>query len=207
MNSELYYSRTGNSLRAAIAVELAGIKPHLHAVDLALDEHNTPEFLKLNPAGKIPVLVEYGDSQTPLVLTQSGAILEYLIERYRPDLLPNDPAEKALARTYSLAALSDIAIQNALARYLSSHPSAAEFVLQRTLHAIDATFESLQHQLFFGGTAANIADYANVPVIYMREALLRNTPNTSHILDWLGRMKDDAAVHRAIEYAGKQLSE
>ena len=152
----------------------------------------------------MPVLVEYGDSQSSLVLTQSGAILEYLIERDRPDLLPSDAGEKARARAHTLAALSDIAIQNTLANYLS-HPSSAEFVLQRTLQAVDAAFKPLQHQPFFGGATANIADYAHVPVIYMREKLLRKTPDTTYVLDWLTRMKNDAAVNRAIDYAGKQL--
>lgn len=63
-------------------------------------ETRTPEFLALNPRGKVPTLVDEG-----LVLCESTAIVEYLEERYpeRP-LLPRDPADRARVRRLSIEA-------------------------------------------------------------------------------------------------------
>ena len=63
-------------------------------VDLRAQAQKTPEYLKLNPYGKVPVLA---DDDT--VLYESCIINEYLDEKYpTPPLMPNDPAKKAKAR-------------------------------------------------------------------------------------------------------------
>jgi glutathione S-transferase len=63
-------------------------------IDLRKQEQKTPAYLKLNPYGKVPVLI---DDAT--VLYESLIINEYLNEKYPdPPLLPKDPAGKAKAR-------------------------------------------------------------------------------------------------------------
>ena len=63
-------------------------------VDLRAHAQKTPEFLKLNPNGKVPVVSD-GDT----VLYESCIINEYLDENYpTPPLMPQDPAKKAKAR-------------------------------------------------------------------------------------------------------------
>ena len=63
-------------------------------VDLPAKEQKTPEYLKMNPYGKVPVLTDDGT-----VLYESCIINEYLEEKYpTPSLLPKDPGQKAKAR-------------------------------------------------------------------------------------------------------------
>jgi len=63
-------------------------------MDLAKKEQKNPEYLKMNPYGKVPVLTDDGT-----VLYESLIINEYLEEKYpTPALLPKDPAKKAKAR-------------------------------------------------------------------------------------------------------------
>jgi glutathione S-transferase len=61
-------------------------------INLAAGEQNSPEFLKLNPLHKVPVLTD-GD----FVLTEGRAILGYLANKYSPgsDLYPSDPQKRA----------------------------------------------------------------------------------------------------------------
>jgi len=73
-------------------------------VNLAVGEHRRPEFLRLNPAGKVPVLVD-GD----LVLTESAAIVMYLADKYRDKrLLPADLKERARAYRWTLFAVTEL---------------------------------------------------------------------------------------------------
>lgn len=59
---ELYGSETGNSLRAAIALAEADIAFTRKCMELRAGAHRKPEFLVLNPAGKVPTLEDYSHS-------------------------------------------------------------------------------------------------------------------------------------------------
>ncbi|MCK8666796.1 glutathione S-transferase family protein [Pseudomonas azerbaijanoccidens] len=73
---ELYGANTGNSIRAAIALEEAGIAYTARKVDLWAHEQRDMPYKALNPAGKVPTLVDH--TLTPaLVVNQSNAIIQY----------------------------------------------------------------------------------------------------------------------------------
>lgn len=200
-DTTLYYARTGNSLRAAIAVELAGVEVQKHPLNLPGKEHKQDWFVKLNPAGAVPVWVERSGGEA-LVLTQSGAIMAHLVDRHRPDLWPQTPAEKSRCRASFIAALSDVAVQNALARYLEPMPDASRFVFSRLTESISAAFVAVADQPFLCGRSKTVADYAHLPVIYMREPALAALRDFKHVTAWLARMKEDPAVARAVAWAG-----
>ena len=203
---QLHHSRSGNSLRAAIAVELAGIEVERCFLDLGKGEQKSPEFLAINPAGAVPAYVERREADGPeAVLTQSGAILGYLLAKHRPELVPADRFDHARAQSLVMGAVSDIAVQNALLRYLADQAEVAAFLRTRLLSAIAATFSGLPDSGYFGGESPDIADFAQFPVIYMREALLRTQGEFGHVLDWMDRMQEIEAVKTAVGYAGLQL--
>ena len=106
---DLYLAGTANGLRASVALEEAGLPYRAHKVDLAKGEQRSPEFLKLNPAGLIPVIVDHdGPHGKPLTLSQSGAILLYAAEK-SGRLLPKDIARRTVALQWLMQAASDIA--------------------------------------------------------------------------------------------------
>jgi glutathione S-transferase len=76
---ELYTAATPNGWKATIALEELELAYRVHAVDLAAGEQHAPEFLKLNPNGRIPVIVDRGEGDR--VVFESGAILLYLAEK------------------------------------------------------------------------------------------------------------------------------
>ena len=55
---DLYTASTGNGRRAIIALEECGMAYRVHKLDLSKGEAKTPEFLKINPAGVIPAIVD-----------------------------------------------------------------------------------------------------------------------------------------------------
>tara|TARA_B100000686_G_scaffold337512_1_gene408742 strand:- start:481 stop:1107 length:627 start_codon:yes stop_codon:yes gene_type:complete len=75
---ELFYSPTPNGRKISIMLEEIGIEYKITLIDLSKDEQFKPEFLKINPYGKIPAII---DHEKKLVLIESGAILIYLANK------------------------------------------------------------------------------------------------------------------------------
>lgn len=96
---ELYGALTGNCIRAAIALEEAGVSYAVKRIDLAAGEQQGAQHRALNAFGKVPVLVEHRN-EGPFVLTQSNAIMFFAAERSDSRLLPVDPV--ARAKVYEL---------------------------------------------------------------------------------------------------------
>ena len=71
---------TPNSIKVPIALEERGLAYSLHGINVRKGEQKAPEFLALNPNGKVPVLVDAEAAGGRLVLTESAAILVYLAE-------------------------------------------------------------------------------------------------------------------------------
>jgi glutathione S-transferase len=101
---KLYGCPNTRSLRVTWALEEAGADYDFVLVDLFKGEGRRPEFLAINPGGKVPVLVD-GD----LVLTESAAILAYLGERF-PDsgLVPDDARQRARCWCWSCFAVTEL---------------------------------------------------------------------------------------------------
>lgn len=79
---QLYSLPTPNGVKVSIMLEEIGLAYEPHLVDIGKDENLTPEFLSLNPYGKIPAIIDpNGPDGAPLALFESGAILLYLAEK------------------------------------------------------------------------------------------------------------------------------
>jgi GSH-dependent disulfide-bond oxidoreductase len=91
---QLYSLPTPNGVKVSIMLEEIGLAYEPHLVDITKNESWTPEFLSLNPNGKIPAILDpHGPGGAPLGLFESGAILIYLAEK-TGKLLPADAARR-----------------------------------------------------------------------------------------------------------------
>ena len=91
---QLYGLPTPNGVKVSIMLEETGLPYEPHLVDIMQNESWTPEFLSLNPNGKIPAIIDPdGPGGQPLGLFESGAILIYLAEK-TGQFLSADPAER-----------------------------------------------------------------------------------------------------------------
>lgn len=96
--------RTSATYRVRVALNLKGIHAHERIVNLDAGENRAPEFLKINPLGAIPALVQAGHAP----ITQSLAILEFLDEfQPQPPLLPRDLHGRARVRSLAGMLVSD----------------------------------------------------------------------------------------------------
>ncbi|MGC2082458.1 MAG: glutathione S-transferase N-terminal domain-containing protein [Bradyrhizobium sp.] len=91
---QLYSLPTPNGVKVSIMLEEIGLPYEPHTIDFGKDDQKTPEFLSLNPNGKIPAIIDPdGPGGRPLGLFESGAILHYLADK-TSKLLPQDPARR-----------------------------------------------------------------------------------------------------------------
>jgi GST-like protein len=91
---QLYSTPTPNGVKVSIMLEETELPYEPHFINIGQNETWTPEFLSLNPNGKIPSIIDPdGPGGKPLPLFESGAILLYLAEK-TGKLLPSDPARR-----------------------------------------------------------------------------------------------------------------
>lgn len=166
---QLYSFPTPNGVKVSIALEELGLPYEAHRIDILKNESWTPEFLSLNPNGKIPAIVDpHGPGGNPLALFESGAILLYLAEK-TGKLLPQDAARRYAAIQwlfFQMAAIGpmfgqvgffhkfagkEIADKRPLERYVNES--------KRLLGVID---KHLAGKLWFMGDEFTIVDVAHV---------------------------------------------
>ena len=91
---QLYSLPTPNGVKVSITLEELELPYEPHLIDIGKNETWGPEFLSLNPNGKIPAIIDpNGPDGKPMGLWESGAILLYLAEK-TGKLLPKDPAAR-----------------------------------------------------------------------------------------------------------------
>ncbi len=101
---KLYEFAPTRSIRARWMLQELGIDFESVTVSLPSGEHRNPEYLEINPAGKVPALVD-GD----LTLTESGAIVLYLAEKYpERGFMPADPGARAEAYRWMFFAITEL---------------------------------------------------------------------------------------------------
>lgn len=88
---QLYTAATMNGYKPVIFLEEAGVPYDLTVIDFSSREQKAPEYLKLNPNGKIPTIF---DRREKRAIFESGAILWHLAERYG-QFLSSDPVERS----------------------------------------------------------------------------------------------------------------
>lgn len=89
--------------RVLWALEELGLTYDRVKIDIVSGENQSPDYLTLNPSGKVPVLVEDG-----LVLTESMAINRYLAGKIPDCLMPSDPASVAKVDQWTLWAVTEV---------------------------------------------------------------------------------------------------
>ena len=106
---ELYsFWRTSATYRVRVAFNLKGVQPHERNVNLDTGEQRGEAFLKINPLGAIPALLDNDAGASAAPITQSLAILEFLDETYpSPALLPTDPHGRARVRSLAAMLVAD----------------------------------------------------------------------------------------------------
>eukprot|EP00803_Ostreobium_quekettii_P002789 evm.model.scf_355.4 EVM.evm.TU.scf_355.4 scf_355:45903-48817(-) len=90
----LYTSTTPNCWKASVLLEELGLPYRVHYIQMSKNQQKEDWFLKINPNGRIPAIVDHGNDDFPVF--ESGALMMYLCDRYGDgSLFPKPDDEKA----------------------------------------------------------------------------------------------------------------
>src|SRR4051812_30688987 len=167
-----------NTLKIRFALAELGAAYDFAPVDLAKGEARAPDFLRINPHGKVPVLVD-GDFALP----ESDAILRYLAEK-DPDakLLPRfdggAPTLRARAQILRFCDIASTTFYPASTDWFTAtksddpgkrSPAAAEAALARVTRALGVLEETLASREHLVGSFS-LADVTNVSILFALSA-------------------------------------
>jgi GST-like protein len=201
-----YAGNTPNNQRVAIVLEELALPYNLHKVDVMAGGAKTPEFLRINPNGLSPAIIDSdGPDRKPVTVTQSWVICLYLADK-AGRFVPKD----GLARLRVVEALFHLASDVMMAH--STHTTLSRFVPEKVPSIIGfyeqrllAAFQNLDRQLAEGEYLAgdlSIADFGLYPVFHRRRALVEGKPQFANLERW-GRLMDARpACRRGIEATG-----
>ncbi|KAG6002729.1 hypothetical protein E4U43_001052 [Claviceps pusilla] len=81
----LYTGQTPNGIKISIALEELGLQYEVYTIKMMENEQKQPWFLDINPNGRLPAITDTLPNGDKIRVFESGAILEYLVERYDKD--------------------------------------------------------------------------------------------------------------------------
>ncbi len=158
---DLYTSPTPNGWKVSVALEELELPYETHVIDLSKGEQHTPEFLAMNPNGRIPVI---HDRDTGITVFESGAILIYLAEK-AGRLYPEDPAERYRVLQWLMFQMSGIGpMQGQAVVFVRYFPEEVPAAIERYRNETRRLYEVMDRQLgateYLAGDFS-IADIAN----------------------------------------------
>jgi glutathione S-transferase len=194
----IYGSPKTSSGRCYWTLEEIGIEYQEKAINFKEKEHLSPEFLKLNPNGKIPALVD-GD----FVCWESMAINMYLCETYKPELLGKNSEAKGLSFQWSFWANGDLQtplIENFIQLVFVPEAKRDQSIIDKNLKKLPELFEMLDKNLetskYLAGDEFTLADLNTASVVLITEAINLDLSKFKNLTNWLNTIKDRSAFKR-----------
>lgn len=179
---------SGHSHRVELFLSLLGLPFELIDVNLAAKEQKSPEFLKMNPFGQVPVIQDGA-----VTLADSNAILVYLAQKYANDpWLPQEPVRAACVQSWLSVAAGLVAFGPAAARaiVLFARPHNADEVIARAQGLFTVMEQVLQQQDFLVGDQVTLADVANYAYVARAPEGKISLEPFPHIRAWLARIEE-----------------
>jgi len=197
---ELYTAATPNGHKASVALEELGLPYTVQPVDLGAGEQKQDWFLRINPNGRIPAIVDRGNDD--FAVFESGAILVYLAEM-TGQLLPADPKARSVTMQWLMFQMGGLGPMmgqaNVFHRYWQEKipPVIARYQNEsrRLLEVLDGR---LAESRYLAGDDYTIADIANWCWARTHEWSGVPVEGLDHLQRWLAAIAERPAVQRGI---------
>jgi GST-like protein len=198
---DFYGMISPNVYKVAIMLEEVGLAYRKYPVGVMNGENHKPAFLTLNPIAKVPVIVDHDGARPQQPIFESGAILIYLAETYKPELFPASGNERWVILQWLMVQMSLVGPMLGQVNHFQLIPSesdsyAAHRFRDQAARALRNIDDRLKISRFIGGDKYSIADIAVYPWMgyIIRHGLdEKDYPN---LIDWRNKLDKRPAIKR-----------
>ncbi|WP_339512238.1 glutathione S-transferase family protein [Pseudomonas sp. RL_15y_Pfl2_60] len=196
---DFYTAATPNGHKVAIALEELGLPYKVHALSFDKKQQKTPAFLRVNPNGRIPAIVDRDHDD--FAVFESGAVLIYLAEK-TGQLMPQDVKGRSLVMQWLMFQMGGVGPMqgqaNVFYRYL---PEKIQVGIDRYQHECRRLYEVLDTRLaqaeFLAGDYS-IADIATFPWVRLHDWAGVSMDGLDNLQRWLDAIAQRPAVQRGL---------
>jgi GST-like protein len=197
---DLYTAATPNGHKVSILLEELGLPYEVHALSFDKKEQKAPAFLKINPNGRIPAIVDRDNGDFPVF--ESGAILVYLAER-TGQLLPADPKGRSRVMQWLMFQMGGIGPMQGQANvFFRYFPEKLQGAIDRYQHETRRLYEVLDTRLqqaeYLAGDYS-IADIATFPWVRGHEWSGVSVQGLPALQRWMEALEARPAVQRGLQ--------
>jgi glutathione S-transferase len=194
----LYGSPKSSAGRCYWSLEEAGVPYNTVEIDMKNKEHKSPAFLKINPMGKVPAMVD-GE----VTLFESMAINFYIADTYKKELLGASAGERGLVHQWSFWASSElqgpiieIFIQQVFVPDDKRDHKIIENALNKLPTLLTVLNNSLENKKYLVGNQFTLADLNTASVASICPMIGVNLTEYPNITNWLGAISDRPAFQK-----------
>lgn len=196
----LYTSSTPNGYKASIMLEESGIDYDFTYIRLGSLQQKEDWFLKLNPNGRIPVIVDKDNDD--FVVFESGAILIYLAEQ-SGQFLPTDSKKRSQVLQWLMFQMGGIGPMQGQAHvFVRYAPEKIPFAIERYQNETRRLYEVYDQRLAdfeYLCDEVSIADFATFPWVRSHPWAKVDITDLVHLNRWLALMEERPAVQRGLK--------
>ena len=199
---DLYTWKTPNGRKVSVMLEECDLAYNAHPIDIGKGEQHTPQFLALNPNGRIPAITDSkGPEGKPITLFESGAILVYLAGK-TGRFLPASDHGKYIALQWLMFQMGGVGpMFGQVHHFLRAAKEQVPYAIERYSKEKDRLYGVLDKRL---GEAAylageySIADIATYPWVARYEWHKTELANFPNVKRWFEAIGDRPAVPRGM---------
>jgi GSH-dependent disulfide-bond oxidoreductase len=208
---DLYALTSPNVQKIFIALEELELPYNTKLVDVWKGDQFSPEFLKINPNGKVPAIVDHdGPGGKPYTVFESGAILLYLADK-TGKFLPKDTRKRFDVIQWMMIQMTGVGpMFGQWTHFKLMAPKGNDYSVSRYATEVKRLFELLEKRLgevpYLGGDEYSIADIATFPWTRNHDAQGVKWEDNPNLARWFNAISARPAVKRALEKVGKITS-
>ncbi|PAV49712.1 glutathione S-transferase [Pseudomonas sp. HAR-UPW-AIA-41] len=197
---ELYTAATPNGQKISIALEELGLPYRVHALSFDRKEQKAPEYLKINPNGRIPAIVDTENED--FAVFESGAILLYLAEK-TGRLMPADVKGRSTVIQWLMFQMGGVGPMQGQANvFFRYFPEKLQGAIDRYQNETRRLYEVLDTRLgeveYLAGDYS-IADIATYPWVRIHDWSGVSVEGLPHLQRWMASLAARPAVQRGLQ--------
>ncbi|MGL5834459.1 MAG: glutathione S-transferase family protein [Waterburya sp.] len=207
---DFYFWPSPNPFKVSILLEEIGLQYQLIPINVHRGEQHKPEFLTLNPNGRLPVIVDRDLPGEPVTVFESGAILLYLAEKTEK-LMPAAAKDRLEMMQWLMWQMSALGPMSGQAVHFQHHaPEQLDYAIARYRREVTRLYGILNRRLnertYFIDNEYTILDISVYGWLHFHTIVLGELEPFLNLKKWFLRLNERPGVQRGLKI-GAELNE